>query len=421
MNVVQIASGDFFSTYGGGQVYVKNIVDEMIAEGMDIAVVLLKGEEAKPVVKDYKGRPLVEIAGADRLEEAVKLLKPDVIHAHSLKDTACAVGRKLGIPVVVTSHHGGILCPAGTRLDCKDGICHRRVNHKDCLPCVLRNTRTGLRWWYPLMRHLPQQTYLKLGRKLKSMPFIPFVTPVGIAAAQIQGKIRQWNEIAEGCARMVAPCSEIAEAMIQNGLDAEKARVIPHGIPMPANRPAYPAITDGKIKFYYVGRICYVKGIHTLLKAFSMVDDPRIELHLIGGAGNKQERRYMAELQKRHRADKRVIWHGKIAPEAIYEATSEYHISSSAFLEAFGLNIAEALALGKPVLATRCGGAEMQIEDGVNGWLVPTNDPAAMAGKIREIIANPERLAEMSENCRAIPVGEHVAALREVYKEVSKR
>lgn len=420
MRILQIASGDFFSTYGGGQVYVKNIVDEMIAEGMDVSVVSLKEGISEPTPKDYKGHRLVEIGSPDQLEKAIDIIRPDVIHAHSMKDSACRIGKQKDIPVVVTSHHGGILCPAGTRLDCQDRICHRKVNHKDCLPCVLRNTRTGLKWWYPVMRHLPEQGYLKLGKTLGRMPFIPFVTPVGIAARQIQEKKQQWDEIAEKCYRMVAPCDEIAQAMTQNGLDPDKVKVIPHGIPLPKARPPYPEIKDGKIKFYYVGRICYVKGIHILLEAFSKVDDPRLELHLIGGAGNKHEARYMADLQKRHQGDKRIIWHGKIAPEAVFEATSNYHISSSsAFLEAFGLNIAEALALGKPVLATRCGGGEAQVREGENGWLVPTNDPDAMADKIRQIIAHPEILPEMSRNCRATSVREHVAALEKVYKELT--
>ena len=39
MNIVEIASGNFFSTYGGGQVYVKNIVDEMIRQGYSVQVI----------------------------------------------------------------------------------------------------------------------------------------------------------------------------------------------------------------------------------------------------------------------------------------------------------------------------------------------------------------------------------------------
>ena len=39
MKILQIASGDFFSTYGGGQVYVKNIVDEMIRQQYSVQVI----------------------------------------------------------------------------------------------------------------------------------------------------------------------------------------------------------------------------------------------------------------------------------------------------------------------------------------------------------------------------------------------
>ena len=194
-------------------------------------------------------------------------------------------------------------------------------------------------------------------------------------------KTEEWNAIAEKCSLMIAPCQEIADAMTLNGLPQEKLRTVPHGIPLPEHRPSYPSV-DGKIRMFYVGRICYVKGIHTLLEAMSMVEDSRLELHLIGGAGNSRECRYMRHLQKKHKNDARIVWHGKIQPNEVYEAIYNMHFSSSsAFLEAFGLNIAESMAMGKPVLATRSGGAEQQITDGVNGWLVPTNDPTAMAAQ----------------------------------------
>ena len=38
MRILQVASGNFFSTYGGGQVYVKNIVDEMIRQHCSLVV-----------------------------------------------------------------------------------------------------------------------------------------------------------------------------------------------------------------------------------------------------------------------------------------------------------------------------------------------------------------------------------------------
>lgn len=418
MRILHIASGDFFSTYGGGQVYVKNVVDEMIRQGEDVAVVSMTGTHNGVVKKDYRGIPLFEISGIGGLEDAVLEAAPDIIHAHSLKDTACRIGRDKGIPVVVTAHHGGILCPAGTRLNCNDEICHAPVNHKNCLPCVLRGIRSG-KYWYPFMRLLPCKAYSGIGNALKGMPFIPFVTPIGSAANNIKGKIKQWQTIASECLLMIAPCDAIANAMTENGLSAEKVRVVPHGIPLPAERPEFPTVSDCKVKFFYVGRICYAKGIHILLEAFTSVSSRNIELHLIGGAGNKQERRYLEKLKTRFAADTRILWHGKIPPESVFEATRSFHVavSPAIYLEVYGLNIAEALALGKPVLATESGGGEMQISEGVNGWLVPPGNPLALAEKIKSIALSPGMLPAMSENCHAIAVSDHCKRLAGIYIE----
>ncbi|WP_288179860.1 glycosyltransferase family 4 protein, partial [Bacteroides sp. CAG:633] len=181
-------------------------------------------------------------------------------------------------------------------------------------------------------------------------------------------------------------CYAISEAMQRNGLDKDKITILPHGIPLPAFVPSFPPVINGKIKFFYVGRICYVKGLHVLLQAFSLVNNPHIELHLIGGTGNKTERRYEHQLKTQYSSDPRIIWHGKVTPEQIFNTIQNFHvlIHPTICLEIFGLNIAEALAMGKPVLATRCGGAEMQIEEGVNGWLVEPNDVEELTKKIQE-------------------------------------
>lgn len=423
MRILQVAAGDFFSTYGGGQVYVKNIVDEMIAKGYDVIIISTTSVQA-PEEKSYKGHQLYEIPASIsewELSLLVNTLSPDVIHAHSLKDMICRIGSKLGIPVVVTAHHGGIVCPAGAMMDCNDRICEAKVNHNDCLACVLRQLPGGYRLWHPVMKHIPASRYIRLGEWLSKKPFMLFVTPLGCSAKYIENKWKQWHDIAEYATKIIAPCRKMAETLINNCADRNKITVIPHGIPLPAERLSYPEIRDGKIKFYYVGRICYVKGIHVLLEAFRELDNPDIELHLIGGTGNKHERRYMEQLRKKHSSDCRIIWHGKVAPEQVFDMSRDYHISVSTpiYLEAYGLNIAEALALGKPVLTTRSGGGEQQIEEGKNGWVVAPNDAKTLAAKMRDIIASPELIPTMSRNCHAIPIAEHVEALREVYKMVN--
>ncbi|OUO23512.1 glycosyltransferase [Alistipes sp. An31A] len=422
MFILQVASGDFFSTYGGGQVYVKNIVDEMIRQGYSLTVISFVNQNSGIEKKQYKSIDLYEVGncGIDKLQNLVKQLHPDVIHAHSHKAHVVTIGNNLHIPVIVTAHHGGILCPAGTLLNSKDEICHTAVSHEHCLSCCLRGIRSG-RYWYPMMRLIPRNLYRKLGVGLSRLPFIPFVSPIGGAAWSILRKQQEWETIAEGCSRMIAPCNAIAEAMLRNGLDSHKITLLPHGIPLPTSVPDFPPIIDGRIKFFYVGRICYVKGLHILLQAFSHLRNSNIELHLIGGSGNKTEKRYETALKKRFASDQRIVWHGKVAPDKVFDVIGSFHVAVSVpiYMEIFGLNIAEALAMGKPVLATRCGGAEMQIKNGVNGWLVEPNDVGALAKKLDDIASNFMNYEPMLSAQRVISISQHCNALMQIYEEVA--
>ena len=98
-----------------------------------------------------------------------------------------------------------------------------------------------------------------------------------------------------------------------------------------------------------------------------------------------------------------------------------FHIAVSVpiYLEVFGLNIAEALAMGKPVLATRCGGAEMQIEDGVNGWLVEPNNIKALTQKMQEISDRFTTYDSSLSTQRVISIQTHCESLIKLYETVT--
>lgn len=422
MHILQIASGDFFSTYGGGQVYVKNIVDEMIYQQCSLQVISFVSKEGSVEKKQYKSIDLYEVGreGIKDLQQLIRQINPDIIHAHSHKAEIVNIGKTLHIPVIVTAHHGGIVCPAGTLLDSDDRICTQPVSHQHCLACCLRNIRSG-KYWYPIMRLVPKKSYRQLGRRLSKLPFLPFITPIGQTALSIEHKRMEWKTIAENCTRMIAPCYAIYEAMQRNGLNKDKITILPHGIPLPASVPSFPPVINEKIKFFYVGRICYVKGLHVLLQAFSLVNNPYIELHLIGGTGNKTERRYEHQLKKQYASDPRIIWHGKVTPEQVFNTIRNFHIlvHPAIYLEVFGLNIAEALAIGKPVLATRCGGAEMQIEEKVNGWLVRPNDVEELTQKIQGIAIHINHYKPDNSTSKVISIQEHCKSLIRLYEEVT--
>lgn len=418
MKLTIVASGDFFSSYGGGQVYVKNLVDELIRQRNEVNITLsiISFTSAFPLNaqrKEYQGVPLYEMHPDGNILQLLKAISPNIVHAHGEKAKVAQACHELGIKCVITAHHGGILCPAGTLLNYKDEICHTAASFEKCLPCYLRTIRSG-RYWYPLVKHIPYQRYLKIGERLKRLPFIPFITPIGQAAQSIKRKIDAWNTIKENANLIVAPSNAIAESMKLNGLSEDKVQVVPHGIPIPQGEYSFPS-TDGPIRFYYVGRINYVKGIHVLLQAFSSVHNSNIELHLIGGAGNKAEHRYMSKLQRKYRKDARIVWHSKIPYEQLPDLIKDYHclIHPAIYLEVFGLNISEALAQGKYVIATRCGGAEMQIHGNNEGMLVCPNNANDLVKAIQEYIGMPS-----SSKADIIDLCHHIWDIIELYKVV---
>ncbi len=73
----------------------------------------------------------------------------------------------------------------------------------------------------------------------------------------------------------------------------------------------------------------------------------------------------------------------------------------SSVSEGFPLVMLEAMAAAKPVIVTRSGGPQEIVEDGRTGLLIPPADPDALAGKICELLANPERAAALARTARA--------------------
>lgn len=422
MRVLQVGAGDFFSTYGGGQVYVKNVVDEMIRQGADIVVLsfvdgIASGEFRK---RDYRGIELYEV-GVNDWPAALKVVEsvcPDLIHAHSHKGWMCTIGERMRVPVVVTAHHGGIVCPAGALMNCEDEICRERAVFGRCLKCSLRNIRSG-KYWYPFMRLLPEESYVKLGKWLSRRRFVPVVSAIGETALSIRGKESEWKTISENARIVIAPCEELGEALVRNGFDRSRLKIIVHGVSSKAEvtNPAEVRLNDGLFHFFFVGRICYIKGMHVLIRAFMGVHNPDVRLHLIGGADTRVERQYEARMRRLSRSDSRIIWHGKVSPNEVYDKIGGYDValSSSVCMEAYGLNIAEAMMMGKPVLATCNGGAEMQIREGENGWLVPANDVEALRDKMEWIASEKPRFDAEAIRSGVKTLETHVGELLSLY------
>jgi glycosyltransferase involved in cell wall biosynthesis len=425
------------SEYGGGQVYVRNLISGLLKSKHNVEYLFLVFSNIKVpefnqhTINGILTRQIVlpvswKEIDTDKFDSAIGVLaqafqdiSPDIIHAHGWKELTCRSATRAGVPCVVTAHHGGIVCPAGALLNHRDEICTEPANQHACIPCCVRNIR-GSKFWLPLLRLIPLAVQLSLGRWLRTRRFIYFITPLGTLALCIHDKIASIDTLGKYATRLIAPSNAIRDALVCNGISASKVVVVRHGIPLPQRQPLRPDMGKGPMRFLYIGRISYVKGVHVMLEAFSDLPHNAYELHIIGGTFTKTDKRYLAKLQRRY-ASVNIIWHGTKSQDDIpqYITACDVIVHPAICLEVYGLTIAESLAVGRPVIATRCGGAEMQISDGENGLLVPPNDPAALTNKIENLLHNPVEILRLASNIRPVmTLTTHVQDLLAIYREV---
>jgi len=144
------------------------------------------------------------------------------------------------------------------------------------------------------------------------------------------------------------------------------------------------------------------KGFEDLLEAARMVVDqnPRAHFAMVGDG------RCRAEYEQRTaalRLTEHVTWTGLVEDplEAGVFDAADVTCQMSRWEELFGWVIAEAMAFSRPVIGTRAGAIPEVIEDGRTGYLVERRNPAAMAQRILECLADPELRERMGRAGRA--------------------
>lgn len=166
-----------------------------------------------------------------------------------------------------------------------------------------------------------------------------------------------------------------------------RGRVIPN--PVPAPPPPGPRSGGEARRVVALGRLHPVKGFDLLLPAFqaALAEAPGWTLD-IWGDGPEQES--LVRLAGELGLGEAVRFRGLTDdPYRVLRGADLYVLSSRA--EGFPNALVEAMACGLPVVSTDFGGAARDIiQDGVNGLLVPAEDPQAMAAALARLMGNPE-------------------------------
>ncbi|MEM1589199.1 MAG: glycosyltransferase family 4 protein [Candidatus Bathyarchaeia archaeon] len=143
------------------------------------------------------------------------------------------------------------------------------------------------------------------------------------------------------------------------------------------------------------------KGLIDLLKAISLVQRRYSKVRLIH-IGKITSMRYYQQLQtyiQHQNLSGKVSFLGEVDQVEIF-LKKAYLLVLPSYEESFGLAVAEAMAAGVPVVATRVGGLQNLVEDGHSGLLAEAGVPEDLAEKMEKLLANPVLASQMAEEGR---------------------
>ncbi|HEX6044649.1 MAG TPA: glycosyltransferase [Pyrinomonadaceae bacterium] len=243
---------------------------------------------------------------------------PDIIHTHVVLPagwSALGVGRKYGIPVVLTEHSSPFSMHLGTELSRK----------------LVRETLTNVNQIVAISPSLAKQltdfepnlAIEVIGESVKT----DFFVPAAVDKANGTGK-----------------------------------------------------------SFFIAARLAEQKGLEHLVRAVHFLLDRGLSSFemVIGGDGPDREK--LEELAKNLNVGNHLRFLGGLNREQVRERMQKCDVFVlSSLHETFGVVVGEAMACGKPVISTRCGGPEFIVNE-ENGVLVDVADPQALAGAMADFI-----------------------------------
>lgn len=242
---------------------------------------------------------------------------------------------------------------------------------------------------------------------------------------------------------IAATPAEYAQLHWLYGVDVYKVVTIPPGVDLQRFKPIAKEFAKQQIgippehkNILFAGRIEPLKGIDTLLQAISLIYKlapaaiENVCVSIIGGdPWSDDPDDEMARLQEIGRdlgvMDMVAFLGAKdqdILPD--YYAAAEMVVMPSHY-ESFGMVALEAMAMGTPVIASEVGGLAFLVQDGVNGFHVPSRDPEALAERIYTLLNDDEcrkRLGHQAhQNALRYSWPLIVDRVFQVYSEVTRR
>jgi phosphatidylinositol alpha-mannosyltransferase len=168
--------------------------------------------------------------------------------------------------------------------------------------------------------------------------------------------------------------------------------IIPNGVDIDHFSPDVSPIeefADGKLNILFVSRLEKRKGLNYLLEAFKRVKQeiPNSRL-IIVGPGTRLRRKYENHVARSSLKD--VVFTGLVPYEELprYYRTADVFCAPATGRESFGLILLEAMAVGRPIVASNIDGYASVLTHNVEGLLVPPGDREVLARALLSLLTD---------------------------------
>ena len=178
--------------------------------------------------------------------------------------------------------------------------------------------------------------------------------------------------------------------------------IIPNGIDVEHFSPDVPPLDefcDGKLNILFVGRMEKRKGLNFLLEAYRQVKQeiPNSRL-IVVGPGTRLRSIYERKVRRSKLQDVVFVGYASYDELPRYYKTADIYCSPATGRESFGIVLLEAMAVGKPVVASNIDGYANVISHGVDGLLVPPKDKRLLAQALISLMSDASLRQQMGAN-----------------------
>ncbi|WP_326568009.1 glycosyltransferase [Amycolatopsis rhabdoformis] len=295
------------------------------------------------------------------LAARLQVERPDVVHVHNtfplLSPSVLAACADARVPVVATLHNYGMVCPPGTLY--RDG--------RICTDCV---------------GHTPVPAVKHGCYRSSAVATVPM-------AANLTLNRSRWHS---GVTRFFCISDAQRRLLVDAGMPASRMTVKHNFVTDPGVRR-----TGAGSHVLFLGRLTEEKGVPLLMAAWERLGGSLGLPLVIAGTGPLSD---SVAAWAASRSDVSYVGLQDKASCQALTADAAAVVAPSAWLEAFGLVVVEAMAAGVPTVAPSHGAFTELISDGVTGQLYSPGSAPALADALRDVLADADRNQKMGDAAR---------------------